>query len=69
MVHQLAGSSANIHAVTLHELCLHLEESAPSAAAAELQRSVASIGAELARVSAALQQGSERITDVAQPAS
>jgi len=69
MVHQLAGSSANIHAVTLHELCLHLEESAPSAAAAELQSSVASIGAELARVSAALRQDSERITDVVQPAS
>jgi two-component system, sensor histidine kinase and response regulator len=69
MVHQLAGASANIHAVALHELCLHLEESAPSAAAAELQCSVASIGAELARVSAALRQESDRFTGVVQPAS
>jgi HPt (histidine-containing phosphotransfer) domain-containing protein len=69
MVHQLAGASANIHAVALRELCLNLEMSAPSAAAAELQSSVASIGAELSRVSAVLRQDSDHFTGAAQPAS
>jgi PAS domain S-box-containing protein len=69
MVHQLAGASANIHAVGLHELCLQLEESAPGAAAADLQSSVAAIGVELARVSAALRQDSDLFSGVVQPAS
>jgi signal transduction histidine kinase len=69
LVHQLAGASANIHAVALRELCLHLETSAPSAAAAELEDCVSGIGAELTRVGAVLRQDPARVIGAAQPVS
>ena len=69
MVHQLAGASANIHAVALRELCLHVESSAPVAAIAELEHCVTRIGAELARVGGALRQDADRVSVAAQPAS
>jgi HPt (histidine-containing phosphotransfer) domain-containing protein len=68
LVHQLAGASANIHAAALRDLCLALEAAAPSAAGDEIEDSVTKIGAELARVSAALRQDADRISRAAQPA-
>jgi two-component system, sensor histidine kinase and response regulator len=69
LAHQLAGASANVHAVPLRELCLSLEKSAPSADFRELQDGVRKIGAELARVSATLRQDSQLVTGAVQPAS
>ena len=69
LAHQLAGASANVHAVPLRELCLSLEKSAPSADFRELQDGVRKIGAELARVSATLRQDSQHVTGAVQPAS
>jgi two-component system sensor histidine kinase/response regulator len=69
LARQLAGASANIHAVPLRELCLQLEESAPAATAGELEDGVTRIGVELTRVVSALTQESERVTGAVQPAS
>jgi two-component system, sensor histidine kinase and response regulator len=65
LTHQLAGASANIHAVGLRELCLELENSAPSAAATELESLVTRIGTELQRVNAVLQQDPVRVMGAA----
>jgi HPt (histidine-containing phosphotransfer) domain-containing protein len=69
LVHQLAGASANIHAVRLRELCLTLEESAASAEVVQLQDAVTEIGTELTGVSAALRQHSDQVIGAVQPAS
>jgi CheY-like chemotaxis protein len=58
LAHQLAGASANIHAVPLRELCLELETSAPSRDTEQMEGIVTRLGTELTRVSAALQQDS-----------
>jgi len=73
VAHQLAGASANVHAVPLRELCLSLEHATPAAAAEQLEESVMKIGAELTRVVAALSEGAahalpDGLTE-AQPAS
>jgi two-component system sensor histidine kinase/response regulator len=74
VAHQLAGASANVHAAPLRELCLNLENMAPTANTAQLEEVLTKIGAELARVGAALRQAAThaspgRFTDAAQPAS
>jgi HPt (histidine-containing phosphotransfer) domain-containing protein len=74
MAHQLAGASANVHAAVLRELCLNLENSALAAATSQLEECLTRMGAELARVGAALRQGATHalpagFTDAARPAS
>jgi two-component system sensor histidine kinase/response regulator len=74
VAHQLAGASANVHAAPLRELCLNLENMAPTANTAQLEEALTKIGAELARVGAALRQGAahalpDGLSDAAQPAS
>jgi HPt (histidine-containing phosphotransfer) domain-containing protein len=74
LAHQLAGASANVHAAPLRELCLNLENIAPTASTAQLEEALTKIGAELARVGAALRQGALHalpagLTDAAQPGS
>jgi HPt (histidine-containing phosphotransfer) domain-containing protein len=74
LAHQLAGASANVHAAQLRELCLNLENCASTAGTAQLEECLTKIGAELARVGAALRQGTMHalpggLTDAAQPAS
>jgi CheY-like chemotaxis protein len=69
LAHQLGGASANVHAAVLRELCLNLEISAHAAGTAQLEECLAKMGAELARVGAALRQVTHRFTDAARPAS
>jgi CheY-like chemotaxis protein len=65
LAHQLAGASANIHAVPLRELCLELEISSPSGDTADLDAMVSRIGIELARVNDVLQQDAPRLIGAA----
>jgi two-component system, sensor histidine kinase and response regulator len=58
-VHQLRGSSANIHAVPLRDVCSRLEQAALEGSPALLERLVAQLTDEAARVRDAL----ENITD------
>jgi HPt (histidine-containing phosphotransfer) domain-containing protein len=74
VAHQLAGASANVHAVPLREQCLSLEHATPAAAAEQLEESVMKVGAELTRVVAALSEGAahalpDGFTEAARPAS
>jgi HPt (histidine-containing phosphotransfer) domain-containing protein len=74
VAHQLAGASANIHAAALRELCLNLENCAPAADIPQLEECLTRIGAELARVEAALRQAATHalpagFTAAARPAS
>ena len=49
-VHQLAGASANVFATPLFELCAELERTAENVRSAELEQHIATLAAELARV-------------------
>ena len=53
-VHQLAGASANLHAVPLRDLCSSLERATGAATMAQLERYVSDVSAELSRVIDAL---------------
>ncbi len=52
--HQLAGASANVYAAPLRSLCSNLEQVAPTANAAQLERQIAELATELTRVHYAL---------------
>ena len=74
VAHQLAGASANVHAAALRELCLNRENCAPAADTAQLEECLTRIGAELARVAAALRRAVTQaspadFTGAARPAS
>jgi two-component system sensor histidine kinase/response regulator len=68
-VHQLAGASANVHAVLLRELCLSFERVALTASSEELADFTRQVGAELSRVGAALRRTTEGLSGVLRPAS
>jgi two-component system, sensor histidine kinase and response regulator len=68
-VHQLAGASANVHAVLLRELCLSFERIADTASSEELAGFTRQIGAELSRVGAVLRRNTDAVSGVARPAS